>query len=529
MRRSERLTLTAILLIGTALRLWGLTFGVPHPDTRPDETTIVMTAVRLLNDGMNPHVFYWPSLEFYVVAAIYCIGWAIGHLRGWDPSMSDMSQEAAVDATPFLMVPRVLAVVAGVATIWLVYRLVERLFDRLTAITAAFFVAIAFLHVRDSHFGVTDILMIALVVAALVALAAAVDDPARLRRWALSGTLSGLAASTKYNGGLVLVAALATAVVALIKSEPPKRREVRHGTAVLLGAALIAFLCGTPYAILDARHFIEGLQFSFSHLIEGPGIVLGRGWLHHVTFSLWYGVGAPLLVAGLGGMVLLAATAWKKAVVILTFPIMCYVTAGRDDTVRSITPVVPFLCITTAFLLVRIVQRIVRPEAAPRLVALIAVVLALPSIARDLAFDILIGRTDTRVIAQEWMAAHVDAGESIGQIPPVLIYSDFGIAKPANLATFDINRKAFVSAAGETVSPDWIMVPTSPLSAYTVSPDELAAIASRDYVRETSITATHGPEMSGWFDQQDMFFMPFTTFSMRDRPGPEIQIFRRRL
>jgi hypothetical protein len=33
--------------------------------------------------------------------------------------------------------------------------------------------------------------------------------------------------------------------------------------------------------------------------------------------------------------------------------------------------------------------------------------------------------------------------------------------------------------------------------------------------------------MSDWFDQQDLFFMPFTTFTMRDRPGPEIQIFRR--
>jgi 4-amino-4-deoxy-L-arabinose transferase-like glycosyltransferase len=473
MSRSERLILTAILVLGTTLRLWGVTFGAPQ---------------------------------------------------------FDMHKDAAVHATPFLKVPRILAVVAGVATIWLVYRLVERLFDRLTAITAAFFVAIAFLHVRDSHFGVTDIPMTALVVAALVALASAVQDPTRPRRWALSGALSGLAASTNYDGGLVLAAGLAAAVVALIQSEASKRRDVLQGTAALLGAALIAFLCGTPDAILDARHFFEGLQFDFSHLMEGQGIVLGRGWLYHLTFSLWYGLGAPLLVAGLGGMALLAATSWKKAVVILTFPILYYITVGRGYTVfvRYVTPVIPFLCITAAFLLVRLAQRLVRPESVPRFVALIAVVLALPSIARDLAFDVLIGRTDTRTLAQQWIAAHVPAGDSIGQIPPVLIYPDFGIAKPANIATFDINRKAFVSAAGATVSPEWIMVPTSPLTAYTVSPDELATISNRDYVRETSITATHGPEMSSWFDQQDLFFMPFTTFAMRDRPGPEIQIFRRR-
>jgi hypothetical protein len=144
------------------------------------------------------------------------------------------------------------------------------------------------------------------------------------------------------------------------------------------------------------------------------------------------------------------------------------------------------------------------------------------------AFDVLLRRTDSRVIAQQWLAAHVPAPETIGQIPPVLIYPDFGIAKPAMVATFDVDRQAFVSQNGTSISPDWIVVAVSALTLYTVQPEQLDSIANRGYVRETTIPATHGPEMSRWFDQQDLFFMPFTTFTMRDRPGPEIQIFRRR-
>src|SRR4029077_7175063 len=178
----------------------------------------------LLYAGLNPHFFHWPSLEFYVVSAIYRIGWEIGHLRGLYRLKFDMYKDAAVHAAPFLIVPRVLAAAAGVATIWLVYKLIDRLFDRLTALTAAFFVAVAFLHVRDSHFGVTDVPMTALVMAALVALTSAVQEPTRVRRWALSGALSGLAASTKYNGGLVLAAGMATALVVLLQSDPRKRR-----------------------------------------------------------------------------------------------------------------------------------------------------------------------------------------------------------------------------------------------------------------------------------------------------------------
>src|SRR4029078_9710134 len=100
----------------------------------------------------------------------------------------------------------------------------------------------------------------------------------------------------------------------------------------------------------------------------------GREWVYHLMFSLWYGLGAPLLVAGLGGVVLIAATSWKKTVMILPLPILYVATVGRGHTVRATTPVMPFLCITAAVLLVRIVQRFVKPESTPRLVALVAVV-----------------------------------------------------------------------------------------------------------------------------------------------------------
>src|SRR4029077_12796453 len=106
-----------------------------------------------------------------------------------------------VNPTALLIVLRVLSAAAGVATIWLVYRLAARFFDRLTAITAAFFVAISFLHVRDSHFGDADVVMTALIVAAVLALLSAMDDPTDWRRWALGAALAGLAASAKYSGG----------------------------------------------------------------------------------------------------------------------------------------------------------------------------------------------------------------------------------------------------------------------------------------------------------------------------------------
>src|SRR5262245_54776660 len=446
LRRHERLIITAILGVGALLRIWGITFGLPQPEARPDETIVVITALGLLFAGLNPHFFVWPSLEFYVVAAIYRVAWEIGHLRGLYHLKFDMFKAAAVNVSPFILVPRALAVAAGVTTIWLVFKLAERLFDRLTALTAAFFLAVAFVHVRDSHFGVTDVPMTALVVAAVLSLTRVIVEPTRIKRWVISGVLCGLAASTKYNGGIVLAAGFAAAGVAMTQSPPNHRQQIVRGAAALAITTLAVFLCTSPFVVIDWPHFSEALRFDFDVLGRGHGIALERGWVHHLKFSLWNGLGAPLLVAGLAGIPLLLAISWRRAVLLGTFPLLFYIVVGRGQSVfvRYSVPLAPFLCITAALMLVWIVRRIVRVETAPKVVALAAIAMAIPSVVRSAAFDHLIGQTDTRVLTQAWIASHVQPNERVGQIPPVLIYPDFGIPKPENLVTFDINRKAFV-------------------------------------------------------------------------------------
>ncbi len=402
----QRALLAVILLGGAALRFWAIGFGLPYPEARPDETTIVITSTGLLYGGMNPHFFHWPSLMFYIVAAVYRIGWEIGHLQGHFVLKFDMFKDAAVHAGPYIMVARVIAAASGTLTIWLVYKLALRLFDRLTAITAAFFVAAAFLHVRDSHFGVTDVPMTALVVAAMLPLATLLGDPSRVKTWVFAGALAGLAASTKYNGGVVAASGVAVAMVHLAGGDATARRDAVRGLAAYAGAALIAFLAGTPYALLDWPHFIEGLRFDASHLMEGHGVVLGRGWRYHLTFSLWYGMGAPLLFAALAGLAVVWRS-WRKAILLCSFPLLYFFVVGRGYTVfvRYITPVVPFLCLAAAIFVVELTRRIVAPARLPGAVAAIAVLIVWPSLVRDWRFDRLMGQTDTRVLATDWVNA----------------------------------------------------------------------------------------------------------------------------
>jgi hypothetical protein len=57
------------------------------------------------------------------------------------------------------LIPRLLSVTAGVLTIPVLYGVSKELFSRRVALVAAAFLTVAFLHVRDSHFGVTDVSM----------------------------------------------------------------------------------------------------------------------------------------------------------------------------------------------------------------------------------------------------------------------------------------------------------------------------------------------------------------------------------
>ena len=103
---------------------------------------------------------------------------------------------------PFFLISRALSATAGVATVFVVYRLARKLWDEATALVAALFLALAFIHARDSHFGTTDIAMTLLIVGS-VSLLLSAHLTGRRDLFALAGLLGGFATATKYNGAFL--------------------------------------------------------------------------------------------------------------------------------------------------------------------------------------------------------------------------------------------------------------------------------------------------------------------------------------
>ena len=104
--------------------------------------------------------------------------------------------------------------VAGTATVAVLFRMTRRIAGDGPALLAAAFLSVAILHVRESHFAMSDTLMTLLVTASLAALMGAVLDAAdvpgdadvALRGFAIAGLFGGLAVATKCSAAAILCA-----------------------------------------------------------------------------------------------------------------------------------------------------------------------------------------------------------------------------------------------------------------------------------------------------------------------------------
>jgi len=120
----------------------------------------------------------------------------------------------------------------------------------------------------------------------------------------------------------------------------------------------------------------------------------------------------------------------------------------------------------------------------------------------------------------------MQSSEWVSETPDRILHPVWGSPQGLAIAHFDAERRLFVSERDEVVTPEWIVVATSPLTVYTTVPVALLPILGSSYSEVATFSATRSAESSWAFDQQDKFFLPYVEFKARLRPGPDIRIYR---
>ena len=534
-----------LLLIGITVRSIGLGFGLPDAIARPDEETIVGNVLQLEKaPDWNPRFFSYPSLLLYSSYGCYKTLLCVERFTGITHA-GTINALFTENPAPFHLILRIISVVCGAATAVVVYLTARRLYGRRTGLLAGLAICLSYLHVRDSHFGVTDVPCVFLVAAAFRQLAEYYLR-GRFRHLATASIIAGLAIGTKYTAAWLCC----PFAVAIIRRAWQRRRDdpLVYGMGMALAAASItfaSFYCTTPYFFHDFETAWKGFSWEMLLLSDEKVMVTGTSsYLDHFRISLWYGLGWPVLLAALVGGTWMTRRRDGRGLLLWSLPVMYYFFTGRSGRflVRYMDIMLPFLAMAAAWVVRSAYVIWKRRWAArrppcgrsrPALPIVVMLIMLAPSVVRIAAFDQCISRRDSRSDLRAWMLADIQPQEPI-------LWSGGWASMPYMMHHVPIRqlhgtervRLELVKNPDAIYAYRWIVLVDWPRVYYSngQNTQERAFLAEKMAGRYALVEqideykASLPPDL---FCPLDYFFMSYQEPWILDRPGPGFRVYRR--
>ena len=416
--------LAAILALAFALRIWGISASLPQSYVA-DEYDHVFAGLRMLKSGdLNPHWWFYPTLQRYLAVITYAVVFILGVSRGRWVRLGDVGVE------DMLYWGRFVGVVAGTLTVLVVYGLGRRVFGRRVGLLAAALLAVFPAAVQHSQYNKPDP-VVALLTAASVLVTLVYLEKGGPTHALLAGMAVGLATSAKYNGVLVVVPFL-VALAFRLRAQALLRPDVYVG---LLGIFL-GFLIGCPFFLTEIHLLLDQVANDIStYAYEGREGAEGvDNWISHAQYTSRYGAGYLAARAAVAGLALALYRIDAAKAVLVTFPVLYfgYYGAQRVNFRGNLIPVYPFLAVGAAYATVELIEWLaraivrVRPDRARVLVPVAAAIviglLFVPPLRTAVRFDVEATRPDTGTFAREWIDRTMPPGThfAVERFTPVL-------------------------------------------------------------------------------------------------------------
>lgn len=402
--RPQWLAFWLVLAAGVLLRLAHLGAGIPYA-VGIDEPAIMTTVTRILKSGdFNPHFFEYPTGYIYVQLGGAVVTFLVGAMQhAW-------RAVGPVGPGDFYYGARLLSVAIAAGTIALVHQAGLRWGAR-AALAAAALVAVLPMHVRESHFALTDTPLTFAAVLTLLLTLRACERPS-LRAFLFAGAASGLAAGIKYNG-LMAVSMPLVAVLALERGRHPARAAA---ALVVVASCVAAFFVTTPYAIFDLPAFLNGFGTQAAAFSPRSGSAEPSWILYAKHMRLAFGwPGILLCLAGFAIAVYRIARGPDRMrwALLLVFPaVYFYLINGWGFMfARYAMPIVPFMALWAGVAIIAIVDRLAG-KAWPRVVqqtAVVAIVAAavVPPLVGSVQWVQSHGAETTQTQAWKWIKSHI--------------------------------------------------------------------------------------------------------------------------
>ncbi len=405
-RKRASLILFWIVVLGAALRSWGISFGLPGL-YHADEPIVVNHALSYGLGDFNPHFFNIPPLTSYLLFLVYGFYFLFGFFVGSFTDTNDFLNLFLKDPSSFYLLGRIfIGVIFGAASIVMIYRFFRLITKREVALLGAFLLASLYLPVQLSHFIYPDSpLLFMLIFCMFYYLKITLDGKFKDYAFAILGT--GAAIALKYNAAFLIFPFFAAHFYRAIFRSKQLPTWNFLAVPILCGFAMVfVFFLLNPFFFID-------FPFAYRELMEQSSATGFTGWLHHITYSLKEGIGLPLFI-------FFFVSVLSSFFFIFRYPylLVFYVYLGifyfhlvlfSQEYGRYGILLVPAVLFFTVFSLNQIYEK----YGKGLLILIIALILAAPNFLKDAQLGNILLAKDTRNQAKEWMFKNIPTGSKI--------------------------------------------------------------------------------------------------------------------
>lgn len=348
MKRTHYLALIGALLVALMVRIpgifWGYNFPLKWPVHHIDEWTHLVNAEILIAPQATPawRPYYPKGMAAHVAVPVIGIRAITGRL-----------DENPPEPISIVVVGRVINVLYGVATIFVLFLLSRRLFqDPRIAILAAWLFALGGLHVTQSHFFVADVPALFWLLLGLYLSLGELETPDKNKSQFLMG--AGFCFGVAFGIKLVIVALPTLAVLTMLR-QPRFLRAIQAAIFFLAGFVIVNFASYTPSDFY--RSMTQGTNdpYDFSRL---SGLVLYLVELPSI-------VSLPIFLLATGGGLILVRKLFLPHTRARLLPLMLVVIVPvminlwlvlfkLDHFPRHLLPFIPWISLLASWSLVRL-------------------------------------------------------------------------------------------------------------------------------------------------------------------------------
>lgn len=411
-----------IILIALLIRVRGINYDLPYI-YNPDEPGYITISQNIFKTGdLNPHFFNYPSLFFYINALAYVPYFLLGKILGIFHAPGDILPpislamgvtQAQMPTT--VLLGRIISVCFGVGTVVLIYFIGKQITGRTAVgILASVMTAFSPTNVTYSRLITPDIFVSFFALASFFA-SILVFQHGKTRHYVIAGICAGLTASSKYNGGWII---LPLVLAHFLRYGKSAFKQPKLYLAFLLCG--VGFLLTTPYAILDSAKFLTDLRFEIHHYSTGHPGMEGNSLAWYLNYMYTTGGGLYLLAAlGIFSGFILRP---KEAGLMLIFPAVYFAFiisfVVRND--RTFLPLTPFLFLSAAWSLILLGDKLRswQNESLRRSSLTVLAVLAIVSFAFPIIRIIndvrCLTTVNSRETARIWIADTLPPGSKVG-------------------------------------------------------------------------------------------------------------------